>query len=101
MLDKVLWRSTGKEFFMSKVVVFDHPLIQHKLSIMRDKSTSTKEFRELLNEIAMLMVFEVTRDLETEEVEMQAPQWKKTRNRTDSSCRTWDGGRCDKSCSFR
>ena len=58
---------------MSKVVVFDHPLIQHKLSIMRDKSTSTKEFRELLNEIAMLMVFEVTRDLETEEVEVETP----------------------------
>ena len=45
---------------MSKVVVFDHPLIQHKLSIMRDKNTGTKEFRELLSEIAMLMVFEVT-----------------------------------------
>ena len=58
---------------MSKVVVFDHPLIQHKLSIMRDKSTSTKEFRELLSEISMLMVFEVTRDLETEEVEVETP----------------------------
>jgi len=58
---------------MSKVVVFDHPLIQHKLSIMRDKRTGTKEFRELLSEIAMLMVFEVTRDLETEEVEVETP----------------------------
>ena len=58
---------------MSKVVVFDHPLIQHKLSIMRDKNTGTKEFRELLSEIAMLMVFEVTRDLETEEVEVTTP----------------------------
>ena len=56
---------------MSKVVVFDHPLIQHKLSIMRDKNTGTKEFRELLSEIAMLMVFEVTRDLETKEVEVE------------------------------
>ena len=55
---------------MSKVVVFDHPLIQHKLSIMRDKNTGTKEFRELLSEIAMLMVYEVTRDLETKEVEV-------------------------------
>ena len=62
-----------KDFDMSKVVVFDHPLIQHKLSIMRDKSTSTKEFRELLSEISMLMVFEVTRDLETEEVEVETP----------------------------
>jgi len=58
---------------MSKVVVFDHPLIQHKLSIMRDKSTGTKEFRELLSEISMLMVFEVTRDLETEEVDVETP----------------------------
>ena len=58
---------------MSKVVVFDHPLIQHKLSIMRSKDTGTKEFRELLNEIAMLMVYEVTRDLPTEEVEIETP----------------------------
>ena len=58
---------------MSKVVVFDHPLIQHKLSIMRDKRTGAKQFRELLSEIAMLMVFEVTRDLETREVDVETP----------------------------
>ena len=58
---------------MGKVVVFDHPLIQHKLSIMRDKRTGVKEFRELLEEISMLMVYEVTRDLETEEVEVETP----------------------------
>ncbi|MBR2664852.1 MAG: uracil phosphoribosyltransferase [Clostridia bacterium] len=58
---------------MSKVVVFNHPLIQHKLSIMRDKHTGSKQFRELLSEIAMLMVFEVTRDLETEEVAVETP----------------------------
>lgn len=58
---------------MSKVHVFDHPLIQHKLSIMRDKSTGTKEFRELLDEISMLMVYEVTRDLPTEDVEVETP----------------------------
>ncbi len=63
----------GRATIMSKVVVFDHPLIQHKLSIMRDKKTSTKEFRELLSEISTLMVFEVTRDLETEEVEVETP----------------------------
>jgi len=62
-----------KDTRMSKVVVFDHPLIQHKLSIMRDKHTGAKQFRELLNEIAMLMVYEVTRDLETEEVEVETP----------------------------
>ncbi len=58
---------------MGKVVVFDHPLIQHKLSIMRDKHTGTKAFREMLAEISMLMVFEVTRDLETEEIEVETP----------------------------
>ena len=58
---------------MSKVHVFDHPLIQQKLSIMRDKSTGCKEFRELLDEISMLMVYEVTRDLPTEEVDVETP----------------------------
>ena len=58
---------------MSKVVVFDHPLIQHKLSIMRDKTTGPKEFRELLSEIATLMIYEVTRDLPTDEVEIETP----------------------------
>ena len=58
---------------MSKVHVFDHPLIQHKLSIMRDKDTGCKEFRELLDEISMLMVYEVTRDLPTQEVEIETP----------------------------
>lgn len=56
-----------------KVHIFDHPLIQHKLSIMRDKNTGTKEFRELLDEISMLMVYEVTRNLPTEEVEIETP----------------------------
>jgi len=58
---------------MGKVHVFNHPLIQHKLSIMRDKTTGTKEFRELLEEISMLMIYEVTRDLPTEEVEVETP----------------------------
>lgn len=56
-----------------KVHILNHPLIQHKLSIMRDKNTGTKEFRELLDEISMLMVYEVTRDLPTEEVEVETP----------------------------
>ena len=58
---------------MSKVCVFDHPLIQHKLSILRDKRTSVKEFRELVSEIAMLMCYEATRDLPLEEVEVETP----------------------------
>ncbi len=58
---------------MGKVYIFDHPLIQHKLSIMRNKDTNTKEFRELLSEIAMLMTYEITRDLPTEPVEVETP----------------------------
>ena len=58
---------------MSKVCVFDHPLIQHKLSILREKSTSVKEFRELISEIAMLMCYEATRDLPLEEIEIETP----------------------------
>ena len=58
---------------MSKVCVFDHPLIQHKLSILRDKSTSVKEFRELISEIAMLMCYEATRDLPLEEITVETP----------------------------
>ena len=63
---------------MSKVCVFDHPLIQHKLSILRDKNTSVKEFRELISEIAMLMCFEATRDMPVEEVEIETPVAKAT-----------------------
>ncbi len=63
---------------MSKVHVFDHPLIQHKLTIMRQTSTGPKEFRELLEEISMLMVYEVTRDLPTVDVEIETPLCKTT-----------------------
>lgn len=58
---------------MSKVTIYDHPLIQHKLTLMRDKNTSSKDFRELVSEIAMLMCYEITRDLPTEEIEIETP----------------------------
>ena len=58
---------------MSNVCVFDHPLIQHKLSILRDKNTSVKEFREIISEIAMLMCYEATRDLPLEPVDVEPP----------------------------
>lgn len=58
---------------MGKLVVMDHPLIQHKISLIRDKTTGTKDFRELVDEIAMLMAFEVTRDLPLKEVEIETP----------------------------
>ena len=58
---------------MSKIHVMDHPLIQHKVSLMRDKETGPKEFRELLNEISTLMAYEVTRDLPLKTVEIETP----------------------------
>lgn len=58
---------------MSKVVVIDHPLIQHKLSMIRDESTGSKDFRELVEEVAMLMAYEVTRDLPVEPCQVQTP----------------------------
>jgi len=58
--------------------VVDHPLIKHKLSIMRDKETGSKDFRELLSEIAMLMCYELTRDLPVEDVEIETPVAKMT-----------------------
>lgn len=58
---------------MSKLVVMDHPLIQHKVSLMRCKDTSTKAFRELLDEVSMLMAYEVTRDLPLEDIEVETP----------------------------
>ncbi|WNS75282.1 uracil phosphoribosyltransferase [Bacillus sp. DTU_2020_1000418_1_SI_GHA_SEK_038] len=58
---------------MAKVFVFDHPLIQHKLTYIRDKSTGTKDFRELVDEVATLMAFEITRDMSLEDVEIETP----------------------------
>ena len=58
---------------MSKVMIFDHPLIQHKLSVLRDKNTSVKVFRELVGELSQLMCYEATRDLPLEEIEVQTP----------------------------
>lgn len=58
---------------MSNLHVIDHPLITHKLSIMRNRKTGSKDFRELLNEIAMLMGYEVFRDLPLEEITIETP----------------------------
>ena len=56
-----------------KVTVLDHPLVQHKLSLLRDKDTSTNSFRRLAQEISLLLAYEVTRDLKTELVEIETP----------------------------
>jgi len=61
---------------MGKVYVFDHPLIQHKVSLMRKTDTNVKEFRELAKEVATLMGFEATRDLPLKEVEIETPMCK-------------------------
>jgi len=58
---------------MQNVFIFDHPLIQHKISLLRDKNTSSKEFRELVSEISVLMGYEVTRDIPLKEVELETP----------------------------
>ena len=58
---------------MSVVEIVDHPLIQHKISLLRDRNTGTKEFRGLVSEVAMLLCYEATRDLPTEEVEVETP----------------------------
>ena len=58
---------------MSRVVTIDHPLVQHKLAMLRDKNTGTKSFRELVSELAMLMAYEVTRDLEMKETQIETP----------------------------
>lgn len=58
---------------MKNVTLFEHPLIQHKVAMLRDRNTNTKDFRELVTEIAMLMGYEATRDLPLEEVEIETP----------------------------
>ena len=61
------------EIDMENVVMFDHPLIQHKISRLRDKNTGTNEFRKLIEEIAMLMGYEALRDLPLKDVEIETP----------------------------
>ncbi len=58
---------------MGKLHIIDHPMIQHKLTLMRSVETSSKEFRELLDEISMLMAYEITRDLPLEDAEVETP----------------------------
>jgi uracil phosphoribosyltransferase len=60
----------------NQVTIFDHPLVQHKLTLMRDKNTGSKQFRELVSEVSMLMCYEATRDLPLMEVEIETPMTK-------------------------
>jgi len=58
---------------MGRVIITDHPLIQHKITFIRDKNTGPKAFRELVKEVSLLMAYEVTRDLSLEEIEIETP----------------------------
>ncbi|MBP3268270.1 MAG: uracil phosphoribosyltransferase, partial [Ruminococcus sp.] len=58
---------------MGELHIIDHPLVQHKISLLRDKNTGTKEFRELVSEIAMFICYEATRDLPLKEIELETP----------------------------
>ena len=70
---------------MEHVHLLDHPLLQHKLSILRDENTSVKDFREIVSEVATLMCYEATRDLPLKEVEVQTPVAKAVTRRMFSS----------------
>lgn len=58
---------------MGEVFIFDHPLMKHKLTLLREKDTGAKEFRELANELSMLMAYEVTRDMPVKDIEIETP----------------------------
>ena len=90
---------------MENVFIMDHPLIKHKISMIRNKNTGTNEFRKLIEEIAVLMGYEALRDLPTEDVEIETPIETckspmisgKTGDRTGPSCRSWNGKWCNNS----
>ena len=71
--DQLTKRVRVQEEKMGKVVVMDHPLIAHKIGIIRKKETGTREFRDIISEIAMLLCYEATRELELEDVEIETP----------------------------
>ena len=68
---------------MSTLHIIDHPLIQHKLTLLRDKNTGTKEFRELIEEIASVLCYEAMKDVELEEVEITTPLTKMKTGKLD------------------
>ena len=84
---------------MENVHVMDHPLIQHKIGIIRKKDTSSKEFREMIKEIAMVMCYEATRNLKLSDVEIETPIAKMTAKELSGKklavvpSRAWNGGR--------
>jgi len=79
---------------MANLHVIDHPLIQHKISLMRDKNTGTKEFRELVSETAMLICYEATRDLPLKEIEINPHLHGKNQGRFRSQARFYPDPAC-------
>ena len=77
---------------MEGVTIVDHPLVQHKLTLVRDKSISTKSFRELIKEIGMLLCYEVTRDLPLTDTVIETPL--ATMHSARSPARSWCSCRC-------
>ena len=84
---------------MSQLHLIDHPMIQHKLTIMRKKETGSKDFRILLREISLLMGYEITRDLPLDDVEIETPICKMTARK--EGIRKEDGHRADPACRTR
>lgn len=79
-------------------MIFDHPLIQHKISLLRNKNTGSKEFRELVGEVSMLMCYEATRDLPLKEVEIETPV---ALGKDQGHCRQKTGIRSNPACRYR
>ena len=71
---------------MSKVVIMDHPLIQHKIGYIRRIDTGTKDFRDTISEIATLICYEATRDLQLQDVEIETPICKTTKVESSALC---------------
>ena len=76
---------------MSKVQVMDHPLIQHKINYIRNEEVGSKEFREIVGEIASLMCYEATRDLKMEDVKIKTPICEMTGKQLSGKSRPWNG----------
>lgn len=71
---------------MQNLTIFDHPLVQHKVALLRDKNTGTKQFRELVEELAMLMAFETFKDMPVHSVQVETPLETTTQNVIDENC---------------
>ena len=72
---------------MGKLFISEHPLIQHKMTLLRNKETGTKEFKELIGEVAILLTYEATRDLPLEDIEVETPIENAAAKQLQKTCR--------------